>query len=169
MIVIQKCHIQGLDPESPPGSSEALATEQPEQWENPWAGMVGLSGMDLSRRPVEWVVSREGVRSLSFPNQVVMVPREEVEKLIVSSIQDDVFTLWARGRFRFPTRIPVPGRPDGSGSTESATSTAEPPKLTRQNMELGSVFGTISQLKLVGTLRRLGYVVDETTWSELMR
>jgi hypothetical protein len=169
MIVFQKCHIQGFERESARGEL-GVGDADPRTTDGaPWSGMVGLSGMDLTRRSMEWVVSQQGVRSLSFPHQIIMVPRDEVERFVVSYLTTDVFSLWIRGRFRFPTRIPQRRLPAGLSQLESTRPAGATTPYAPQNMEMGSAFGTVPQEKMVTYLRRLGYVVDECPWSEMIR
>lgn len=165
MIVIQRCHVQGLEPSALQGVREGNPVELPEQAGKPWSGMVGLQGVTLSRDPIEWVISREGVRSLSFPHQVVMVPHEEIERFVVTFAATDVFSLWTQGCFRFPTRISLARRPPWWSRRGTGAALPERERLPLQNMEMGSSFGTVSQQRLVATMHQLGYVVVEIPWS----
>lgn len=120
--------------------------------------LLALKGRQLDGRPVVWTIAASGLRSLSFVNRIVSVPRARIERFLIAYQGEAVYTLLARGTFALPTRLWQPGqRRRGSGAQY-------PP----QNMELGTVFGTVSRQELAGQLRALGYEVVECPWESLM-
>ena len=131
-------------------------------------GSVGLTGMSLNRHTIIWTIDEESVRGFGFRMGKLAIPSAHIERFLVTSDAIDSFSLWVRGTFRFPTRLPLAL---GDGESEKARlkhSDRREATFPAQNMEIGCFFGTVPQRRLAAGLRHLEYTVEECSWDEFL-
>lgn len=131
-------------------------------------GVLRLISWHPPRQLWDWTIFDDHIRLAVDLNLTRHVPREKVDRFLMSYVSADVFTIWGYGTFDLPTRI-VPPR---SSSTEKPSEVIRCPGTSPgrrpQAMEFGTVFGSFPRQEIVHLLRKLGYLVDEVPWGDFL-
>ncbi len=145
-----------VEPLPPP-----LATPCPE-------GVLRLISWNPPGELWDWTIGDDHLRLFVALEVVRHIPREKVDRILISHVSDKVFTIWGYGTFDLPTRVVPPRSLSLDDSSNAIRCPGTAPGRLPQAMEIGSVFGSFGRREIADLLRKLGYLVDEIAWSDFL-